>query len=1044
MGIDVEVFLRTLLHSLQNAFYLFVLGLGDAWLMANNPRWGRYRFLAASFWPFRKKLKGLPWSEILRIFQALWNEGKSGTVRRRDSDAIRKLSALVDKTFDRETRREIKVSILSAYIWYKSVLLLFKDGNLMALPHSNWAFWLVHPPDRYRWLHLVYYASLLLCQTRTVAYVFIRPYLKICRIVRVVSSILQISFELLLAQWLSLKRTVLLRPVWIITEASIEIYCHLVRYATLAGAYHICLGIYLRLDGPYGSSFGDAAPMLWVLASREFVRYWVPIAKGLFTATVFACLLRVSIGPFNFLRLIELVFCIFLLGEFVLHWNERHLAGSAIHLAWLIHLAVVFGLLQGYHHSSIGNTFLLLWDIVLRELVSADLKSTQQRFKVQRIFDAVEESEEEFIYTELEDSSHIRLLILHRKDRTDAINCTLFEVSKDTRTIYEAVSYTWGDASQQNNIRVNGRRLSIPRSAYKILETRSSIWRPRVLWIDSICINQRDESEKVGQIKLMGQIYKEAYQVSICMQPPNNSQWATRQASMIPTSDLSISTSEVAEYLEAMLAHYMVDRVANFDIEHIQKGQAILQTYGLQTQQPLWIAFQSLLRNAWFDRVWVVQEVALASIIRVYYGKIEIQWKSIVDAVSVINQHQPLGALLECTTHNTRRQLPPSSTHNLPIIHEFHQNLHAEQSEPLSFASIMYCCSHFKATDPRDKIFGIQGFSNIDRDDHKYQLIAPTTKKSIVEVFKDAAKYLLYSETRLRLLSFAGIGYFAEINPILSPDASETLPSWCPDWTRQPRVHLGLLSEMALYRAGRDELAFNFPRISSRGSLILDGQRLDLIAHLGPILMEVEMAKDGSWSINEASDPYISITDTWTLLSNSDCIKTPYPYTEPNQPLREAFWRTLIGDLGETTRPAPDSCGECFEKWLKFGAGFANSDWPVETGLPISSPLLETFNEAIARFAALISRLSPERRLCITNEGYIGMVPPYSSVGDVVCLISGARVPYVFRPTPKSGCKSENSLLQCHLVGEAYVHGVMDGNLIKRNYIPVIEDFEIL
>jgi hypothetical protein len=62
MGIDVEVFLRTLLHSLQNAFYLFVLGLGDAWLMANNPRWGRYRFLAASFWPFRKKLKGLPWS----------------------------------------------------------------------------------------------------------------------------------------------------------------------------------------------------------------------------------------------------------------------------------------------------------------------------------------------------------------------------------------------------------------------------------------------------------------------------------------------------------------------------------------------------------------------------------------------------------------------------------------------------------------------------------------------------------------------------------------------------------------------------------------------------------------------------------------------------------------------------------------------------------------------------------------------------------------------------------------------------------------------
>jgi hypothetical protein len=72
------------------------------------------------------------------------------------------------------------------------------------------------------------------------------------------------------------------------------------------------------------------------------------------------------------------------------------------------------------------------------------------------------------------------------------------------------------------------------------------------------------------------------------------------------------------------------------------------------------------------------------------------------------------------------------------------------------------------------------------------------------------------------------------------------------------------------------------------------------------------------------------------------------------------------------------------------------------------------------------------------------MVPPYSSVDDVICLISGARVPYVFRPAPKSRCKSENSLLRYHLVGEAYVHGVMDGNLIGRNYISVVEDFEIL
>jgi hypothetical protein len=42
---------------------------------------------------------------------------------------------------------------------------------------------------------------------------------------------------------------------------------------------------------------------------------------------------------------------------------------------------------------------------------------------------------------------------------------------------------------------------------------------PRLLWIDSICINRNDKEEKVSQIQLMKNTYSNAFFVSVCLQP---------------------------------------------------------------------------------------------------------------------------------------------------------------------------------------------------------------------------------------------------------------------------------------------------------------------------------------------------------------------------------------------------------------------------------------------------------------------------------------------------------------------------------------------
>ncbi len=51
----------------------------------------------------------------------------------------------------------------------------------------------------------------------------------------------------------------------------------------------------------------------------------------------------------------------------------------------------------------------------------------------------------------------------------------------------------------------------------QVLKNRSSFWQPKLVWIDSVCIDQTNEDEKARQIELMEEIYRKAYIVSAAL-----------------------------------------------------------------------------------------------------------------------------------------------------------------------------------------------------------------------------------------------------------------------------------------------------------------------------------------------------------------------------------------------------------------------------------------------------------------------------------------------------------------------------------------------
>ncbi|PVH75645.1 HET-domain-containing protein, partial [Cadophora sp. DSE1049] len=159
---------------------------------------------------------------------------------------------------------------------------------------------------------------------------------------------------------------------------------------------------------------------------------------------------------------------------------------------------------------------------------------------------------------------NIRLLLIHPRSYSEPIRCSLVEVSIEQPPRFEATSYTWGSEEKPGVAIVDGKLLRITQNAYDLLQDLSSLCFPRLIWIDSISINQDDDIEKSEQIQLMTQIYQKASRVIV---------WLGNNPRAASDAQLSIITPDACER---------------------------------------WQALRLFLCHPWFNRIWVVQEIALA------------------------------------------------------------------------------------------------------------------------------------------------------------------------------------------------------------------------------------------------------------------------------------------------------------------------------------------------------------------------------------------------------------------------------------------------
>jgi hypothetical protein len=160
------------------------------------------------------------------------------------------------------------------------------------------------------------------------------------------------------------------------------------------------------------------------------------------------------------------------------------------------------------------------------------------------------------LYNDLNsDRKEIRVLEVDPGAGDDIVTCTLKHISPldDPVPFYETISYCWGSPGRKTLLKLNGSMTLVPSTSEAAVRRMRFGDKPRVLWIDAICINQSSLSERSDQVALMSTIYSRASQNLVYLGEDNTAvaERAIENVRLVYT-EMRIATNNFESLLEIL------------------------------------------------------------------------------------------------------------------------------------------------------------------------------------------------------------------------------------------------------------------------------------------------------------------------------------------------------------------------------------------------------------------------------------------------------------------------------------------------------------
>ncbi|OTA62266.1 HET-domain-containing protein [Hypoxylon sp. EC38] len=315
---------------------------------------------------------------------------------------------------------------------------------------------------------------------------------------------------------------------------------------------------------------------------------------------------------------------------------------------------------------------------------------------------------------------------------------------------YEALSYVWGSSRRRKTAIVETleknmgfkakfrtRRLRITRNLAGAIRHLRYEDDYRTMWIDAICINQRDAGERSEQVQRMSLIFSLASRVVAWLGPRSSS------------SSLAFSKLDhLGRQMEFTKDLWLISS-PDSDQPDWFKGAV-----PLPYETDVWHAISELSLGDWFTRLWVVQEIHLGSADSILKcGHDEILWSLFRRAILCIIDKQ--------------EGVPEATTDRIGRLRDMCRDIGANL-----FESTLYNFHDRSCEDDRDRIYGLMNFAPPQIATH----IQVDYTISAAEVFKQVFLACTKQQKRLAQLPLCGIRH--------STSTSLEWPTWVPNWSQ--------------------------------------------------------------------------------------------------------------------------------------------------------------------------------------------------------------------------------------------------------------------
>lgn len=321
------------------------------------------------------------------------------------------------------------------------------------------------------------------------------------------------------------------------------------------------------------------------------------------------------------------------------------------------------------------------------------------------------------------------------------------------------------------------------------------------------------------------------------------------------------------------------------------------------------------------------------------------------------------------------------------------------------YVDLLYCARDLKCTDQRETIYASLG-SPLAYYDGGEVMVAPDYEEPLPFLQTRAAKALLRNPSEApQVLLRVSHATTAELD-------DPVIPTWAPRWTSladvPPRpIPLTWTYEHRLnaYCASRDSPPFLGKTAPHSNILATTGFVFDKITWTSFLLRADDLRSNASrWDRRFQNTKLSAVETIWReVLVHSN---------RTADDILSEFSMTLTRGRPGSQDPLDDFLAYC--ELLRSAAG---SDGRSAFPPPES-------NKGKAAGAEKSVERSLDPRLAYTSEGRLALVPCVAEVGDVCFIMQGVDVPVLLRQV-------SGEVYQ--FVGECYVHGVMEGELMNAD-----------